>query len=117
MGSSTTRKVNDQVRINRPLSATESAGGGASSAPVDSNTVCPVSFRVKLTDQGAKLGAKLVLVDGASIRYSESPNTKVGKLAKTDADRVSTCLGLGIKYSATVIADKKGILYAGFSQN
>lgn len=120
MGSSGERKSSDTLRINRPAAAGDGSGdigGGASggnSAPVpDTNNLCPVRFRVKLTRQDISAGTALTLESNALTAQGIG---EVGKLNARASKRLETCLRLGIAYpTITVVVDQE-VCYAEFSQ-
>lgn len=123
MGSSASRKSNDRVYINIPLSNTNSngsIGGGASGGegqrPVDINNICPLAFHVKLTNQNVPTGTELT-VDDQSIRLTHDSSVEVGKLTTKQLKTIQTCSGLGIEYhDIYVVIDKRGIHYAEFKR-
>jgi hypothetical protein len=118
MGSSTHRKPADHLIINRPIkSETIGAGGGGNNtAPQDINNTCPLTIQVKIADQKITLGSEIVINNNALILASDR-TTKIGIVSKPVLKRLETCLGLGISYPRIqVVSDKKGNLYAEFSQ-
>lgn len=117
MGSSIKRKSNDQVRINPPRVTSATSGnqgvGSGGSAPVDTNNLCPVSFHVKLKQQGLPAGLPLE-INEKTIELSAGKS--VGEITTNTYKRMEACAGMGITYSAKTAIDKKGISYAEFTQ-
>lgn len=120
MGSSGERKSSDTLRINRPA-ATRSgnggingSGGGGSSAPApDTNNLCPVRFRVKLTRQDIPTGTALALKGNTLTAQGIG---EIDRLNARASKRLETCLGLGITYSTIITIVDQGVCYAEFSQ-
>lgn len=120
MGSSGERKSSDTLRINKPAVTGDGgsnigggAGGGNSAPTPDTNNLCPVRFRVKLTRQDIPAGTTLTLEDGVLTAQGIG---EVGKLNARTGKRLETCLGLGIAYTAIITVVDQGICYAEFSQ-
>ena len=126
MGSSASRKPNDRVYINKPLTAVSTStaygagGGGAggdSDQPVDINNVCPSAFHTKLTDQTVHAGAELSVED-RSIYLATDPTAEVGKLTPKQLKTIETCAAMGIEYlDIHTIADKRGVRHAEFKRS
>lgn len=117
MGSSSKRKTNDRVRINPPKSISVSVtptGGGLSSSPIDTNTICPVSFHIKLVRQDTPAGL-LIEIDGNSLLLNSG--VEVGKISDKILKQIELCYGIGVHYSVVSVIDKKGVRYAEFSQS
>lgn len=104
MGSGTTRKQNDEVIINRPKykRGSGSGGGGHIQTPQeDMNTVCPSTFRVKLTtSKPLPEGVHLHIEKGNIIYYGQ----KVGSLTKSQMATVSRCATVGFRYTGEVVS-------------
>ena len=120
MGSSSTRKRSDTLRINKlasPKTNTGLAGGagGGSNTPPDINNLCPVRFRVKLTRDNLTAGTKLVLDE--TTRVLTTPGGEnVGKVTTQTIRRLELCTKLGVAYPAITVVVNQGICYAEFSQ-
>lgn len=120
MGSSGERKSSDTLRINRPATAGNGNGdiggdaGGGNPAPApDTNNLCPIRFRVKLTRQDIPAGTALTL-EGNTLTVQGIG--EVGKLNARVSKRLETCLGLGITYPTITTVVDQGVCYAEFSQ-
>lgn len=104
MGSSTTRKINDNSIINRPKSEKGSgSGGGGSSGQTqheNMNIVCPPTFRVKLNSPKPLPENARLYIEKEDITYS---GQKVGSLTKAHSATISRCLTEGFRYSGEVI--------------
>jgi len=102
--SSSSRKSNDTVIINRPKKkgVGEGTGGGQSgqSPNGDMNVVCPVTFRVSLhSKKPLPDKAKLHLKDTDVLLAGE----KVGTLSKSRVSTIARCLGEGFRYEGEVV--------------
>jgi len=116
MGSSSKRKTNDRVRINPPksISVNVTSTGGGLSSPIDTNTICPVSFHIKLVRQDTSAGL-LIGIDGNSLLLNSG--VEVGKISDKILKQIELCYGIGVHYSVVSVIDKKGVRYAEFSQS
>jgi hypothetical protein len=120
MGSSGTRRSSDTISIStQPAQAPKSTinggtpgGGGSSGRPRDINKMCPVKFRVKLSDNIAS-GSDLLL-DGSSLIATDG--TIVGKLNANRLKQLAACEKLGINYDIQTVADEGGS-YAEFQHS
>lgn len=120
MGSSGERKSSDTLRINKPALAGSGNGdigggaGGGNPAPApDTNNLCPVRFRVKLTRQDIPAGTTLTLEGNVLTAQGMG---EIGKLNARTSKRLEACLGLGIAYPAITTVVDQGVCYAEFSQ-
>lgn len=121
MGSTSTRKPSDTVRI-KPAQQTKSTQGngeigiggspGGEKVP-DINNLCPIRFRVKLTRQNIDANIDLTLDEHT---LTASGIGEVGEISTRTAKRLQTCLGLGINYITIITVVDRGICYAEFSQ-
>ena len=120
MGSSSTRKPNDTSRINKPANPktnTSLAGGagGGPNTPPDINNLCPVRFRIKLTQTNLEMGTKLVLNETTRVLTTLS-GENVGKVTARTTKRIESCAKLSIVYSIITVVVNQGACYAEFSQ-
>lgn len=120
MGSSGERKSSDTLRINRPAATGNGNGdvgggvGGGNPAPTpDTNNLCPVRFRIKLTRQDIPAGTALT-IEGDTL--TAQGMGEISKLNARASKRLETCLGLGIVYPTITTVVDQGVCYAEFSQ-
>lgn len=104
MGSGIKRKKNDVVIINRPKSKGGSGGEQGQPENEDLNTVCPPTFRVRLTPPKPLLEGSPVYIEKEDIIQS---GQKVGTLTKSQALTVYKCLEYGFRYPGKVITEAK----------
>ena len=119
MGSSSTRKRNDTLRINKPANSKINTGlvsgvGGEPNTPPDINNLCPVRFRVKLTQDNLTAGTKLVIDETTRVLTTPS-GENVGKVTTQTIKRLELCTKLGIVYSVITVVVNQGACYAEFS--
>lgn len=119
MGSSSTRKPNDTLRINKPVysktnTSLVSGVGGEPNTPPDINNLCPVRFRVKLTQDNLTAGTKLVIDETTRVLTTPS-GENVGKVTTQTIKRLELCTKLGIVYSVITVVVNQGACYAEFS--
>ena len=119
MGSSGTRKRNDTLRINKPANPKTNTGlasgaGGGPNTPPDINNLCPVNFRVKLTQDNLTAGTKLVIDETTRVLTTLS-GENVGKVTTQTIKRLELCAKLGIVYSVITVVVNQGACYAEFS--
>lgn len=119
MGSSSARKRNDTLRINKPANSKINTGlvsgvGGGPNMPPDINNLCPVRFRVKLAPDNLTAGTKLVLDETTRVLTTPS-GENVGKVTTQTIKRLELCTKLGIVYSVITVVVNQGACYAEFS--
>lgn len=119
MGSSSTRKRSDTLRINKPANPKTNTGlaggaGGGPNTPPDINNLCPAGFRVKLTQDNLTAGTKLV-IDETTRVLTTSSGENVGKVTTQTIKRLELCAKLGIVYSVITVVVNQGACYAEFS--
>ena len=120
MGSSSTRKRSDTLRINKPANPKTNTGlaggaGGRPNTPPDINNLCPVNFRIKLTQDNLTAGTKLVLDETTRVLTTPS-GENIGKVTTQTIRRLELCTKLGVAYPAITVVVNQGICYAEFSQ-
>jgi len=112
MGSGGTRKNNDVVRINRPLSTKGSEGGGA--GVQDINLLCPMAFEVRIKPRiGFPNGTPVSLKQEKEIFIS---GEYIMDLPIKYQRVIKECGQNGIRYSGKVVSRGAGKTYARFEQ-